>query len=83
MFGAHLTLMVPAKRAMRHTAGECTRMVCDLLRDAPEAVPTGLIVTSIMQRKGIPGGDVRARDLIHRTVLSSGMAFRQVARAIG
>lgn len=51
--------------------GECARMVCDLLRDAPEAVPTGLIVTSIMQRKGLPGGDVRARDLIHRTVLSS------------
>jgi hypothetical protein len=51
--------------------GECARMVCDLLRDVSEPIPTGAIVNSIMQEKGIPGGDIRARDLIHRTVLSS------------
>ena len=51
--------------------GECVRLACDLLRDAPEPLPTSAIITDLIRLKGIPEGDVRARDLIQRTVLST------------
>ena len=51
--------------------GECVRLACDLLRDAPEPLPTGAIITDLLRKKGIPEGDARARDLIQRTVLGT------------
>jgi hypothetical protein len=51
--------------------GECVRLACDLLRDAPGPLPTSTIITDLIRMKGIPDGDVRAHDLIQRTVLST------------
>jgi len=66
---------IPAKRVRDRNSwfrpGECVRLTCDLLRDAPEPLPTSVITTDLIRMKGIPEGDARARDLIQRTVLST------------
>jgi len=66
---------IPAKRVRDRNSwfrpGECVRLACDLLRDAPEPLPTSVITTDLIRMKGIPEGDARARDLIQRTVLST------------
>ena len=51
--------------------GECVRLACDLLRDAPEPLPTSAIITDLIRIKSIPDGDIRAHDLIQRTVIST------------
>ena len=59
------------ERRCHQTCWQCVRLACDLLRDAPEPLPTSAIITDLIRLKGIPEGDVRARDLIQRTVLST------------
>ncbi|MEI7607632.1 MAG: hypothetical protein WCJ64_09630 [Rhodospirillaceae bacterium] len=52
-------------------AGECARLVCDLLRDSSEPIQTGAITVSLMEKKGLPSGDVRARESMQQTILGS------------
>ena len=56
------------ERTVWFRPGECVRLACDLLRDAPAPVPTEIIVSDLMRKKGIPEGDARTRDLLRRTV---------------
>jgi hypothetical protein len=51
--------------------GECVRLVCDILRDAPAPMATGDIASRLIERKGIPAGDERSRALVQKTILGS------------
>jgi hypothetical protein len=51
--------------------GECRRRIHDVLRDAVTPVTTRAIVEAVMAAKTLPADDNRARELIHKTVLSS------------
>jgi hypothetical protein len=51
--------------------GECRRRIHDVLREATEPMTTREIVAGVMKAKSLPDDDVRARDLIHKTVLCS------------
>ena len=66
---------IPAKvvrqRNFWFRPGECVRLACDLLREAPEPLPTGFIISEIMRKKDIPEADPRTRDLMQRAVLGS------------
>jgi len=72
---------IPAKRVRdRNTwfrTGECVRLVCDLLRDAPEPTLTSAITSGVMERKGLPEGDARIRELVQQCILGS------MSRALG
>lgn len=48
--------------------GECARLVCDVLRDAPAPVSTADITRRLMEMKGIPAGDRRTHGLVLKTV---------------
>ncbi len=66
---------IPVKRVRERNnwfrTGECVRLACDLLRDAPEPVITSSIVSSIMEIKGIPAGDDRNHELLQKSVLGA------------
>ena len=66
---------IPVKRVRERNnwfrTGECVRLVCDLLRDAPEPMITSSIVSSIMEMKGIPAGDDRNHELLQKSVLGA------------
>jgi len=51
--------------------GECVRLVCDILRDAPAPMATANIASRLIAQKGIPAGDERSRALVQKTVLGS------------
>jgi hypothetical protein len=51
--------------------GECRRRIHDVLRDATDPMTTREIVETIMAAKHLSSDDVRARELIHKTVLGS------------
>jgi hypothetical protein len=51
--------------------GECRRRIHDVLRDAPAPMTTREVVAGVMKAKSLLDDDVRARDLIHKTVLCS------------
>lgn len=61
----------PATRNEWFGQGECARLICDVLRDAPAPVATTAITRRLMERKGIPLGDERTRALVQKTVLGS------------
>ena len=53
-------------------AGECRRLIYDMLRDAPQPLATRELAERVMAAKGIPAvGDHRTRALIQKTVLAS------------
>jgi hypothetical protein len=60
---------LPRARNIWFRPGECVRMVCDLLRDAPVPVPTTSIVRHLCAAKGME--DERSGDLFHKTVLAA------------
>ncbi len=51
--------------------GECVRLVCDILRDAPAPMATTDIALRLIESKGISAGDERSRALVQKTVLGS------------
>ena len=52
--------------------GECRRLICDVLRDAPQPLATRELAERVMAAKGIPAvTDHRTRALIQKTVLAS------------
>ncbi len=51
--------------------GECRRLIYDVLRDAPEPLPTRELAERVMAARGIPAADGRTRALIQKTVLAS------------
>ena len=51
--------------------GECRRRIHDVLRDATEPMTTREIVEKVMVARHLSSEDVRARELIHKTVLGS------------
>ena len=53
-------------------SGECRRLICDVLRDAPQPLATRELAERVMAAKGIPAvDDHRTRALIQKTVLAS------------
>jgi hypothetical protein len=51
--------------------GECLRLIYDVLRDAPQPMPTREVVEQMMALKSISVGDDRQRALLQKTVLAS------------
>jgi hypothetical protein len=51
--------------------GECRRRIHDVLRDAAAPMTTREIVAAVMAVKALPATNLRTRELIHKTVLSS------------
>jgi len=51
--------------------GECLRLIYDVLREAPEPVPTRELAGRIMAVKSIVVIDDRQRELIEKTILAS------------
>ena len=51
--------------------GDCLRLIYDVLRDAPQPMPTRGIVEQMIALKSISVGDERQRALLQKTVLAS------------
>ena len=52
--------------------GECRRLICDVLRDAPQPLATRELAERVMAAKDIPAvDDQRTRALIQKTALAS------------
>ena len=51
--------------------GECRRLICDVLRGAPQPLATRELAERVMAARGTPAGDNRTRALIQKTVLAS------------
>ena len=51
--------------------GECARLVCDILRDAPAPMATADIADRLIEDKGIPAAAEHSRALVRKTVLGS------------
>jgi hypothetical protein len=61
----------PRTRSVWFRPGECLRLIYDVLRDAPQPLPTREIADRVIGMKGLTNGDERSRALIQKVVLGS------------
>jgi hypothetical protein len=61
----------PRTRSVWFRAGECLRVIYDVLRDAPQPLTTREIAERVIEMKSLTNGDERSRALIRKVVLGS------------